>query len=450
MKNIRRVVSILLFFSFVIFTCYADITNAEIDSSDDVGSYSSITVDGQGHLAISFYDATNGSLKLWKDLDGSETADVGEINVIDNSTLDIGKHTDITTDKDGHLAVVYYDAINTNLKLWLDLDDSGTSSVAEITIIDSSGSTGLTSSITKDSDGKLVVAYYVSDLRDLRLWVDDDYSGTSNVGEIRVIDSTGATGSYPSAVLDSSGVLAVAFRNSTTKDLMLWRDSVVKNGAFDSGEIITIDDSTVSTGINPDIMIDGNGHLAVSYRDSSNGDLKLWVDDDGSDTSSPMEIRTIDADGSKGSYSEISLDGEGHIAISYYDGTNSNRMIWIDKNGDYLSDVDEIFTLNSSGNAGFLPSGMVLYQDRLALSYSDDTNNSLVLAIQDVQGASFTFSNQIIYSDASRGAYLKRDKCLISGANSNATMFFVCILIMFLVLQLGVKMSHIHIDIFEK
>ena len=66
--------------------------------------------------AISYYDATNGNLKLAWDQNDNGTFDAGEITTVD-STGDVGEYTSLAFDTSGGLAVSYYDSSNGDLKL---------------------------------------------------------------------------------------------------------------------------------------------------------------------------------------------------------------------------------------------------------------------------------------------------------------------------------------------
>jgi hypothetical protein len=78
-----------------------------LDSANDVGKFTSITIGGDGYGLISYYDITNKDLKIAHCTNLPCTT--FEINVVGSSTGDVGQKTHIVTGTDGYGFVIGYD-----------------------------------------------------------------------------------------------------------------------------------------------------------------------------------------------------------------------------------------------------------------------------------------------------------------------------------------------------
>src|ERR1035437_8137053 len=81
-----------------------------VDSSGDVGAYTSIKLDSNNRPYISYYDAANKTLKLAK---WNWTAWI--LKVVDSSG-DVGRYSSLAIDKNNIAHIAYYDATNKHLK----------------------------------------------------------------------------------------------------------------------------------------------------------------------------------------------------------------------------------------------------------------------------------------------------------------------------------------------
>ena len=361
---------------------FSGVTLTTIDSTNSVGQYTSIT-SLNSTLAVSYYNATNvKSLKLWYDdgagggTAGDGIATAGEIRTIDSSGT-VVQYTSITS-LGGYLAISYYDGIlgTLDLKLWYDdgkgggTAGDGIANGSEIRTIDSTGTVGQYTSITT-LNSKLAISYYDATNGDLKLWYDDgagggtSKDGVANGSEIRTIDSAGTVGQYTS-ITSMGGYLAVAYYDSTNKDLKLWWDDGNNHGTAGDGvangsEIRTIA-SVGDVGMYTSITSLSN-YLAVSYYDNTNGDLKLWWDNGagggtaGDGVANGSEIRTIDSTGNVGKYTAIGSYNN-DLIISYYDVTNGDLKVWYDDGsgggtaGDGVATAGEIHTIDSTNDVG--------------------------------------------------------------------------------------------------
>ena len=92
-------------------------TNSLIDSDRNVGSRTSIAIDSNDVVHISYYDATNKDLKYASNIQSSIQTGVGNvIKFIDRDTKVGHQGTSIAVDSNGDVHISYYDATNGDLK----------------------------------------------------------------------------------------------------------------------------------------------------------------------------------------------------------------------------------------------------------------------------------------------------------------------------------------------
>lgn len=145
----------------------------DINISTDVGRYSSITLLSNGRGVVSYYDATSGDLKSEYcgeiACGRGSGGDVFDGRVWDQNGrdlgngADVGQYTSITLGADGLGVLTYYDASNGDLKI------TGCSAIdycgytRSTLVVDSGGSggdVGQYTSVTIGADGLPLISYY--------------------------------------------------------------------------------------------------------------------------------------------------------------------------------------------------------------------------------------------------------------------------------------------------
>jgi hypothetical protein len=254
------------------FVCTYDATNHDIiymnslghygvvDSSGDVGQYASIAVSSvTGALAISYYNASSGDLKVAVNASGS-----GWINKTVDSVGDVGLYTNIVFQgANDTISVLYYDATNHALKTayqW-----GGTVPWLTMTMDEDPplGDLGKWSSQTTNG-WDWYASYYDQTNGALRVMYWTDLGASSG---LVVPDSVGDVGQYTSIGVNSTGRVFVSYYDVTNGNLKLaWNEST-------SWYNMTLD-STDNVGLYTSLKIDSSDAIHISYYDATNGDLK--------------------------------------------------------------------------------------------------------------------------------------------------------------------------------
>jgi len=229
-----------------------------IDSIGDVGQYSSIAVNPVTNtIAISYYDASNGNLKVAVNASGS-----GWTNTTVDSIGDVGLYTNMVfMGINDTMSVVYYDATNHALKNAWQWGGAGPWYNMTIDSLGPTGDVGKWPSQFTIGDNWWC-SYYDQTNGDLKFQSFVGYS----IG-VAVPDSVGDVGEYTSIGVNSTGRVFISYYDNTSKDLKLaWNESSAWYN-------MTLD-STGDVGLYTSLKIGSDDVVQISYYDATNKDLK--------------------------------------------------------------------------------------------------------------------------------------------------------------------------------
>ena len=132
----------------------------------NVGSYTSITLGADGLPVISYLDASSFDLRVAKC--GNAACSAGNTLTTVDTDESAGQHTSIIIGADGLPVISYYDGTNGYLKV-AKCGNAACSSGNTRTAVDTAGSVGSYSSITIGTDGLPIISYYDTTNGDLKV-----------------------------------------------------------------------------------------------------------------------------------------------------------------------------------------------------------------------------------------------------------------------------------------
>jgi hypothetical protein len=268
---------------------------------------------------VSYYDRTNNDLKLLHC--GNPNCTAANSIVSPDTAGDVGSSTSLALDTSGNPVVSYWDYTNGNLKL-LHCGNPNCTTGNSITSPDTVGDVGSSTSLALDAIGNPVVSYYDASHKDLKLLHCGDPNCTA--GNIASPDTAGSVGQYTSLALDGSGNPVVSYYDNGNQHLKLLHCG---NHNCTAGNSITSPDTAVGVGLDTSLALDGSGNPVVSYYDAyGSQDLKLLHCGNPNCTAG-NGIASPDTAGYVGQYPSLALDASGNPVVSYMDSTNGHLKL---------------------------------------------------------------------------------------------------------------------------
>ena len=351
-------------------------TTLDVGNGGDLGQYSSQAI-VVGNPAIAYYDASNGDLKYVRANNASGT-NWGTPVTLDSSG-NVGLFISLAV-VNGTPAISYYDSGNGNLKYMRSNTPTGTllANWSLPVTLDSSGDVGQYTSLAV-VNGNPAISYYDNTFGNLKYVRANTPNGTlvGDWGTPVMLDSTGTVGQY-TALKVINGNPAVSYHDATNGDLKYVRATTTSGTLVtDWGTPVTLDNSGNVGQYTSLAVITGNP--AISYYDSTNGNLKYIRATTTSGTlltdwGLPV---ALDSTGDVGQYTSLGAVN-GNPAISYYDPTNGD-LKYVRSNtavGMLLPDWGTPVVVSATGNTGQFTS-LVMTIGVPAICYYDFTNQDL-------------------------------------------------------------------------
>jgi len=343
----------------------SDNTITPLDTTGNVGEFTSVTIGADGLGLISYYDVTNGDLKV---AHCSNVACTSATFTPLDTTGEVGRFTSVTIGADGLGLISYYDGTNGDLKVAHCSNVNCTS--ATITPLDTAGDVGQSSSVTIGADGLGLISYLDGTNDDLKV------AHCSNVNcsmaTITPLDTTDAVGQSTSVTIGADGLGLISYLDGTNADLKVAHCSNVNC----TSATITPLDTAGDVGRKTSVTIGADGLGLISYWDFANEDLKVAHCSNVNCTSAT--ITPLDTAGDVGPDTSVTIGADGLGLISYSDGTNSDLKVAHCSNVNCTSAT--ITPPDTAGNVGTYTS-VTIGADGLGLiSYRDNSNADLKVA----------------------------------------------------------------------
>jgi hypothetical protein len=242
------------------------LSDVRIDSANQVGSYTSLVLNGSGNAVISYYESSNGgNLKIAICNDADCTAPT--VNTVDGSADDSGLFTSLQLDGSGFPVIAYYNA-NADSVMLAHCVDALCAGAAQIHTVDDSSHVGFNGiSMELDASGFPVMSYYDVTNTRLKLAHCSDVNCAA-LPTINVVDDSGNVGQYSSLGLDGSLPVISYYDDAPNFDLKVAFCSDPNCAAAD----IQVVDSTGDVGIDTSLVV---GSAYISYHDVTNTNLKF-------------------------------------------------------------------------------------------------------------------------------------------------------------------------------
>ena len=239
-------------------------------------------------------------------------------STIIDSTGNVGLTTSIAFDSNGHKHISYYDTTNDDLKYATDKTGSW------VTVsVDTTGFVGIYASIAIDSSDAVHISYRDTTNGDLKYATCSSGCTSASNWDIVSVDTTGYVGTYTSIAIDSNDAVHISYRDTIAVGDLKYTTCSSGCTTASNWDIVSVD-TTGNVGAYTSIAIDSNDAVHISYFDDTNDDLKYATCSSGCTSASNWNIVSVDTTGNVGAYTSIAIDSNDAVHISYRDSTNGD------------------------------------------------------------------------------------------------------------------------------
>jgi hypothetical protein len=338
------------------------------DTAGTIGEHGSLALDSAGNPVVSHFIATTGDLRVLH-CDDLDCAPGGNSLESPDTGGTVGRYTSLALDSSGNPVVSYFDSTNGDLKI-VHCNDAncdptpgfpgnGPESVASP---DTAGTVGLYTSLALDAGGNPVVSYWDVTNGNLKIMHCNDVNCNPTPGfphngpeSFASPDNTAdVVGLYTSLALDGSGNPVVSYFDSTNLEpkVMHCNDA----NCAGANESISSPATAGDGGEYTSLALDGSGYPVVSYYQGAGSSLAVMRCNDPNCAGVQESFAFPDSAGTVGQYTSIALDIADNPVVSYLDATNFDLKLlhcsdpYCYGSKDPKLDFSIAFTTNRDGN----------------------------------------------------------------------------------------------------
>ena len=299
---------------------HAQFTVTTVDSTGDVGGWSSLQLNGAGNPVVAYWDQTNTDLKLATCTANCFTpTPTWQIVTVDASANNVGLYASLQLNGAGNPVITYWEATDNDLKMATCTAGCASATPTwQIVVVDGGG--GETNSLAFNGAGNPVVSYYGGNNSPYSLRLATCTANCASAAptwQIVTVDATSTnTGLNSSLAFNAAGNPVIAYRDylAANRDLRLATCTANCTSAAPTWQLVTVDGSG-DVGDTLSLALTVAGNPVISYRDATNNQLKLATCTAGCATATPtFQIVNVAA----GPYwSSLKLTGAGNPVVSY-------------------------------------------------------------------------------------------------------------------------------------
>lgn len=354
-----------------------------IDSTGDVGRFTSIALDDNGYPVIAYQDLTHRDLKLIRCAD-KHCADTEamDIKVLVSEGL-VGLYNSLQLDSQGRPVISFYDATVGTLKVLR--CDQPVCDQFSIAVPDSTDDiVGSHSSLILDADDHPVISYYDASNGDLKfIRCDDPACRGDEAANILTLDSTGDVGLYSSVILNKQNLPVISYHSAEDGlKLLFCKNPVCQSDDAHIVNPLIVNPLEDASGWFGSVVLGESGNPIVSFYDIDSGDLRLLIcDDHVCSGNESRNVAELDTEADVGAYNSLALNQQGNPVLSYHDSTNGKlKMAFCEDSACGSFRIDSVGTEGESGAVWGLFSSLVLDENgQPVVSFYDATNGDLRL-----------------------------------------------------------------------